>query len=315
MLRTVRVRTVYNVRLSSARVPFSGIALPLTVETADGHATLEQNGGGGHADYTLTFEYLVDPGGLRLVEETGRSQMLDDGTQETIPAVEVASTENPAALPGGLIDALTFLTDVSLDMSRDAWQSDQLLPDSPADAELLARVGTSDVYARLSGFPTIRTFSARVDSEAIMALLPKAPGLRLYADALRLAHPVAQFRELWRVLESAFRRKHRRLVDILALYPPARQIGFTREEVEALLVLRGRASHAESRAGLAELREVERQVQTHVPRLKSLVERVLMTKEPWGTPTVEFRDLLPPSSWVGPDSSIVIVQNPDRPGA
>jgi hypothetical protein len=51
-------------------------------------------------------------------------------------------------------------------------------------------------------------------------------------------------------------------------------------------VLRGRASHAESKAGYDELVAVERECGRKVARLKNLVERVLLTKKNWGYPTV-----------------------------
>jgi hypothetical protein len=59
--------------------------------------------------------------------------------------------------------------------------------------------------------------------------------------------------------------------------------------------LRGRASHAQARAkvGKQELIEVERECIRALPRLKTLVERVILTKKSWGYPTVGVHELTP----------------------
>ncbi len=130
--------------------------------------------------------------------------------------------------------------------------------------------------------------------------------MRLYSDAVKLPLEVAQFRELWRVLESAFARSDDELVKLLTSYPPAQQLAFDDAELQDLLVLRGRASHAQSKAGVLELIAVERDCGKRLGRLKSLVERVILTKEHWGYPTVGVEELAPLQAYVGPHGEPVI---------
>ena len=312
----MRLRERYHVSITGADFRVAKVALPLKVDWAGTAAVLDRRPEGDDSDYLLTFESRVDPALLELVPDTGMFQSQPDGSRgDPIPAVRIQGgpTTSQVGSPltaSAFLDALAFLSDAQIAVRRPP-DADELVPEGEEDIAMLETLGTARVYRPLSGQTTIRTFSAIIDHEAILALVPKAPGLRLYADALRIQHPVGQFRELWRVLESAFGRKNRHLTALLADFPPARQIGCTLDEAEALRTLRGRASHAESRAGLREILAVEQEARQSLPRLKSLVERVVMTKEPWGTPNLAMRDLLPPSGWVTGDGGVVIVQHPD----
>jgi hypothetical protein len=77
-------------------------------------------------------------------------------------------------------------------------------------------------------------------------------------------------------------------------------------------VLRGRASHARSKRGIREVRAVTQECRAKLPRLKSLVERVIATKKTWGAPTIAFETLFRLAGYVGPDEGpdLVIVQRP-----
>jgi hypothetical protein len=125
--------------------------------------------------------------------------------------------------------------------------------------------------------------------------------LSISAPALTRAPPAARFRELWRVLESAFTRSDDELVALLADYAPTQAMGFTRDELRQLLVLRGRASHAASKAGLTELVAVERECSQRLPCLKNLAERVILTKRSWGFPTTYVDELMPLAGYVQPE--------------
>ena len=114
---------------------------------------------------------------------------------------------------------------------------------------------------------------------------------------------VAQFRELWRVLEAAFGRKDKNLLGRLDRYQPARDLEFKYAELEHLWILRGRASHAESRDGVDELVRVEQECARRLPRLKNLVERVISTEDSWGSRGQGVAELLPLQGYVGPDES------------
>jgi hypothetical protein len=306
----VRVRSRYVVSMRTTQVG-AGLGVPFTASLGpDSWATLDLREDGSSDEYLLTFERVVAQDCLELVRNTRRYQEFPNGSRIEIPAVRVTGDGSEAPTAMVFLDALAFLTDAGVTVSR-ANIADELIPESPADADLLRAFGTTETHVELTSNPSIRTFSARIDGDAITALIPKAAGLRLYADALRMGHPVGQFREFWRVLESAFARQRRPLVRLLGAYDPALQIGFSADEINQLHVLRGRASHAESRAGLVEILRIDREVQHALPRLKSLVERVVMTKAQWGVPTLDVHELLPPSSWVGPGGVIVLIQTPN----
>jgi len=139
----------------------------------------------------------------------------------------------------------------------------------------------------------MRTFHEDVTEDFLKSLMPKRVGLRLFADAVRSNLATAELRELWKVLESAFRATDDRLVKLLAAYPPAQALEFKEEELKAMLVLQRRASHAQSSKAIEELRRVENECAERTPRLKNLCERVILTKKPWGYPTSGTEEILP----------------------
>jgi len=132
---------------------------------------------------------------------------------------------------------LTFLTDVPLKVNR-PFPPAEIVPESDEDRAALDAFGTTHLYLEGGVQPTIRTFNPIVDPDAVRALMPKAAGLRLYADAVAPSADVARYRELWRVLESAFRLQDDDLVEALAGYP---------RRLREFLVLRGQASHGGAR--------------------------------------------------------------------
>jgi hypothetical protein len=71
----------------------------------------------------------------------------------------------------------------------------------------------------------MRSFSlSKATDNTITDLLPRRVGLRLYANAMKADLAVAQFRELWRILEAAFGKRDDELVARLANYEPAREL-------------------------------------------------------------------------------------------
>jgi hypothetical protein len=120
---------------------------------------------------------------------------------------------------------------------------------------------------------------------------------------MKLSLDVARFRELRR-LESAFQRTDRRLIELLSEYEPAQAIGFTSDELKELLMLRGRASHAQSKAGCREPSVVERECERRVPRRENLVERVLLTKQDWGSPSTAVEELAHVQANVQPTATV-----------
>ena len=92
---------------------------------------------------------------------------------------------------------------------------------APSVAAEKRRFGTDQPFWETNLQLQTRSFTAVVDRDAVQLMLGRAPSMRLYADAMTLPLAVAQFRGLWRGLESAFARKDDPLVDLLASYPAA----------------------------------------------------------------------------------------------
>ena len=128
---------------------------------------------------------------------------------------------------------------------------------------------------------------------------------------MKLPLAVARFRELWRVLESAFALTDDRLVEKLASYPAAKQLTFDADELETLRALRGRASHAQARAkvGKQELIEVERECTRAPPRLKTLSRARHPDEEELGISDVGVH-AMPVKAFVRADGTLVLVQRP-----
>lgn len=117
-----------------------------------------------------------------------------------------------------------------------------------------------------------------VDAQFIQALAERG-AVTVYEEVLGSTTESGRFRELWRVLEFAFQAHGRQLVELLASYPPAVALGFDRDELEALRALRGRTSHAASRAGTTEIARTRGASLVHTGRLWSLVDYVILTKK------------------------------------
>jgi hypothetical protein len=289
-------RVVYTVTPGGqADVP--DIDLPLKVELlADCvWATLEQGGGG--------MRMIVDRRVDRNALEKFREQ--PDGAREELPGLRIRDDDNREhVLAADLLSGISFLTDVPLMLSRLRPLEDRFVAEDEGDHEALAAFGTEDVYRETGGTIVSRTFGGvEVTAERLADLLAQRAGLRIYADALKLGTDVARFRELWRALESAFNEQDNKLIALLAEYQPAQEMSFTRKELRHLKILRDKASHAASKAGVKQLIAVERDCSQEVTRLKNLVERVILTKRSWGKPTKHVDVTLPLSGYVGPAKS------------
>ena len=294
----MRVRTTYDVEPSN--VP--ALDLPLDLDVGEGVRALMKRQGD---LLLLVVDYPVDLSALALEPNSGWQDALPNGERRNIPAVRVSPHAGPGA--SDVVAALTFLTDVALAFSLTG--PAELVPDTDEDTKLLDEFRTRQVYRETRAQPGMRTFpEVVIDSDAIRALIPKTAGLRLYGDALAGATDEARYRDFWRVLESAFSQQSKQLVNTLASYPPARELGFTKDELQELKELRGGVSH-----GTTSSEEAAKSARVRKQRLKSLVERVILTKESWGTPDLNAEELTPATSWVGPDGR-VILRVPQRDG-
>lgn len=302
------LHTVYTVITPANKIP--SLVLPLTISfDANTKASLVEQEGG----IQLLIDRKIDHTRLELVEVSGRYKKLPDGTEEPIPTLRLVNDEAPEhILSQDFMSALTFLIDVPITLSSPP-HKDRFVSETDEDRELLERLGTDQPYSTMSALVSMRSFSLNgATDKTITDLMSRRVGLRLYANAMQANLAVAQFRELWRILEAAFGKRDDELVALLAKYEPARKLGFDEAEVKQLLLLRGRASHAQSSAGLKEVVYVDQECTKQLPRLKNLCERVILTKKDWGYPTLGTDELLPLAGFIGPANSITMFQAPSE---
>jgi hypothetical protein len=254
----------------------------------------------------LVVERPIDPKQLRVVRGPDSIVTGERGQLGIEVPEESATTDFAHAIS----EVLSLGADMAISFST---SGPELLPENAEDQELLTELGTSSVYRILTSTLEIRHLSFDVDEMTMSSMLARRTGLRIYADAQAVGRPVAKFRELWRLLESAFGAKDKKLVALLARYKPAVALGWNDTNLRQLLVLRGRASHAESRAGMRELTTVEKVVGDRLGALKSLAEEVLMTKRVWGASDTDALRLGQTGAVVRADGSAVVFSKESAP--
>lgn len=182
------LHTVYTV-VTPANMVESFLPPPPISLNADTIASfVEQESG-----IQLHIDRKIDHTKLELVEVSGRYKKPPDGTEEPVPTlrlVEDEALEN--ILSQDFISALTFLTDVSIALSRPHF-NDRFVPETDEDRKLLERLGTDQPYHRYSAQAKVRSFSTDgITTKTITDLMPRRVGLRLYANAMKANLAVAQ---------------------------------------------------------------------------------------------------------------------------
>lgn len=177
----------------------------------------------------------------------------------------------------------------------------RLVTESTDDEAVLDRLGSSELFEKvhLANLGVTSSPVIDVSDEDFALLLNREIAFALYSDALRLESSVAAFREFWRILESAFGLTESELVKTLSTFAPMDEIDVSEEELQELRVLRGRASHAQSRNKLDEYRVVTNLVGSRLSRLRSIVEKVILTKKHWGVRDGEVHRLGRQTAYMG----------------
>src|SRR5258708_583840 len=197
------LHTVYTVVIPANRA--LDVSLPLTISLdANTKASLVEQEGG----IQLLIDRKIDHTRLELATDSSYYKELPDGTHEPVPTLRLVNDEAPEhILSQDFISTLTFLTDTPITLSRPL-HSDRFVPETDEDRELLEHFGTDRLYSRISVLSNIRSFSLDgVTDKTITDLMSRHVGLRLYANAMQANLAVAQFRELWRILEAAFGKR------------------------------------------------------------------------------------------------------------
>ena len=250
---------------------------------------------------TGVIEGPIDP--QRLILSAERTTL--DGTT-IAPQLIVPETLAMSDVISKIVQIISFVTDTPIRQSR-LLSVDEIIPEGPEDETCLDSFGTREIHHELSAAISIRTFDwADLREDFFDRLGEKGTGIALYGQALLQQEPVGEFRDLWRVLEAAFGVQDDELVGCLSEYKPAQILGFSEQELKCFLVLRGRASHANSSAGIEEIKIVNRKVDEKLPRLKCLVEQVLLTKKTWGIETRAIDRLARVTSYIAADGSVII---------
>lgn len=299
------LHTVYGVLVPEGKS--LGINIPFTLTIDDNtKASLVKHKTG----LRLLIERKIDPSKLVLEKSDKFYKVTPAGKKEPIPTLKLVDDEPQETIVSqDILSGLTFITDTPLSLNAPPGEN-QFVAETAQDRKLLKGFGTSKPSSRASGQVSMRSFNSSMTTETLLGLMPRRAGLRLYANAIKANLAVAQYRELWRILEAAFGKLNYDLVDLVAQYPPAKQLGFDKPELKRLLVLRGRASHAQSSSGVKELALVDRECSKQLPRLKNLCERVILTKKTWGRQSLATDELLPLDGYIGQDNSITIFQAP-----
>ena len=293
------LRHVYQVTLDSTHARF---VLPMQLSNEGGvDCRLDFADDG----YQLIVNQPVDAASLRGGQErdslTGRPGNRYVVIGQELPDVHV--------LVQDVASALAFISDNR--RGPLTWREQRLVAETPADEEVLVELGSDQLYVHRTSTLLQRTFLDEIDVKFMQRLFQRRLGLRLYARSLQSDYEAAKYRDLWRVLESAFGRQSSGLVNELAAYPPAQQMGFDEAELKDLKELRDSASHAQWKGGLAEFQQVEADCGAKLRRLKGLVERVLLTKRDWGRGSKAVEELTPLYAYIGADGQN---KHTDHPG-
>lgn len=229
-----------------------------------------------------------------------------DGT-EPMRGIEVLERRELSYFLSDMVNIVSFLLDAPIRVSHRIG-FDQLIPETEEDRLKLESFGTSQVFQQTYVSLSTRSFSlSTIADDALETLYQRRVGIALYRQALLLQEPIGVFREFWKILESAFGAKGSQLIQLISSYQPATELGFTNQELQELQILRGRSSHAESRSGISEFQFVNQHVSKVLPRLKCLVEQVIVTKRTWGVPSLGTERLAEVSSYIKQDGTLVII--------
>jgi hypothetical protein len=281
----------------------SMLELPFVVELEAGTVVrimIEETSFAALGPMRLEISAAIDSQTLSTRPDPLRYSIDDDGASSPLKAVVIPEAASLVQRAIDTVSAISFLTGCGISGSRMLGE-DRIVAESTHDEAVLDVLGSRTPVIDVIPAPEQQSFHVpTVRAGDVRALLPRH-GIRLFADALSSEVPVSRYRNLWLVLESAFGLDGRALISALAGFGPLRDLGVDEDELQQLLILRGRASHAASRAGVKELGDVEIEVLARLGRLQNIAERLILTKENWGERDFAARELLPLTGYVDRD--------------
>lgn len=211
------------------------------------------------------------------------------------------------AVAQSLTRVLSFVLDAPL--RNTPLPDSRLIPECDEDKRILENFKNHPMFVDLRAKLSIKAFRFNeISSDTMDQLLAREVGLAIYLDALHITTVIGKYRELWKVLESAFGQKDTELLKSLEEFKPIDDLEFDTEELKELHILRGRASHAESSAGLNEYNAITKEVEDKLPRLKCMVEQILLNKQTWGTRGLGVNQLADLKTYVSKDGTPVLIK-------
>jgi len=292
----MRVRVEFTLSPAGA---FPADELPLVLE-------LERTSVAVHArsearELDLNVELPVARSTIRVQDDVARKAE----TGRRLETLDVPETTHAAVVANRVADSIAFITRTAMTVSRKSSEA-ELIAEDDADVACLHDLGAREVVSRLCGGSPGVWPNWPLAPENIAFLWSRPEAVRLYADALKMGTSTGRLRELWRVLEAAFGEQGKKLVGYVSQCDAAIEMEFSAEELEDLRTLRGRASHAQSSAGLGHAVAVEQEAARVVNRVQGLAEALIIRKVHWGDRTVAVHTLDRPLSYVRRDGSIVL---------
>lgn len=214
-----------------------------------------------------------------------------------------------------VVQAIGFLLQERLrrtSLGPGPYEGTEVRADCAEDEQVLAELGLVDYVWHGDRTTRIlsRSFLTTFSDDDVSAVMLKSAGVLLFSEAERAMTPAIQFLGYWKVLESGFGEHTTRLVELLVQFEPAQHMAFDLDELRRLRVLRGRAAHAYSSAGLREIVEVGQLCDFKLARLRNLAERVLLTKRHWGTRDLATDERLKLAAYVDQTGGLVIFKPP-----
>lgn len=292
----MRLRIEYQLAAEGA-FPVTELPLELEVDGAQVGITVAEG-----AQPAVTVNMHVDRTGIRVDDE---AHVRDAATGLPLTSLVVDEVVIATEIARRVAYSISFITEVPLRLSRKTWYPD-LIVEGDLDVALLDSLGTRLVASGLDrGSPGLGSTLPLIPQN-VAFLSDRVAGVRLFADALKTGTSAGLFRELWRVFESGFGKRDKDLIALLSTCEVATDMEFTDHELNELLVLRGRASYAQSKAALSEVVAVERESSRVVNRVERLAVALILRKVNWGDQTLAVHQPPRPLPFVRRDGSVVM---------
>ncbi|NQV26437.1 MAG: hypothetical protein HQ518_18940 [Rhodopirellula sp.] len=173
--------------------------------------------------YALKLEGPVDHREIEYVEEP--VELLGGGTICN-KGLRTDATKRFSGIANFVCRYLSFACQIPVSLSGSLGRNG-LTPETDDDQEFLSQFPTDRLYEgiKMTGGDVWSVPMLISAEQNIEYFRQREVGLAIYADSLRVSEPVAMFRELWRVLESAFGQKDDDLVRSLKRFEPLAGIG------------------------------------------------------------------------------------------